>query len=258
MPDPDPASARASPTAEEFVAPRLGIIHLLIWITVAAVVLKMNAALSQFGPQGPSRVRVAAGVEFQVLMGVYDLLLATGLTGLGVLLLALRRARGRLQPGHWVLLVETIVSASAYLFRTASWLCQSNLLFHGVLNFVPYIILFGFRCGMFWFAGSRVLGGRGWRWSLRTFAVVNGLQGLLIAWASYVMLGWWGSSFDYFSLAFSPYWSLVLGLVLLVIAVLDARHRSRDWLHWLGVGLFEASVALSGAWWIWKTFLRPI
>ena len=50
-------------------------------------------------------------------------------------------------------------------------------------------------------------------------------------------------------------WSLIVGLVVLVTAVIDLRRGPRrDWLHWLGVAIIAVAVLVDAEPWLWSMF----
>ncbi len=104
--DATPAGAPVAPIPTEpdyLQPPRLGIIHLLAWTAVAAVLFKGDAASRLLAKE---RMSDLSGNLLQQVAGLLDLtLIAAGIMGLAVLACSrLRRQPGRFAPGHWILI----------------------------------------------------------------------------------------------------------------------------------------------------------
>jgi len=97
-----------SPFDEFYHPPRLGIIHLLAWIAMTAVLTRLwllMHTLQEPSPEMPSAMEVFR----QVISCVSSAAHGAGVVGACVLLLGrLRRVPGRLQPGHCCALIETV------------------------------------------------------------------------------------------------------------------------------------------------------
>jgi len=101
--------APGSPFAEYYRPPRLGIIHLLAWTAATAVLLKFSMAMEMLGDRGIASTSPELDIAVQAYRFMYSAAHAAGIVGSGVLLLArIRRLPGRFQPGHWLVLVETL------------------------------------------------------------------------------------------------------------------------------------------------------
>ena len=97
------------PSPELFHPPRLGIIHLLAWTAVTAVLLKLMMALEFFSP--PDELPRAMRIYSVTTLSTDMMILAAGVVGTSVILCSrLRCITGRLQAGHWMLVTTTVVS----------------------------------------------------------------------------------------------------------------------------------------------------
>ena len=103
--DPKPTDRVVNEAIEYYRPPRLGIVHLLIWITLAAVLMKvMTALIATSEPSGlaPDRVSVA----HKAIWYLTSCMIAATLLGTFVIARdKIRGAAGRLQAGHWLVLV---------------------------------------------------------------------------------------------------------------------------------------------------------
>ena len=103
---------------EHYEPPRLSILHMLIWMTVAAVLFKLQVAI-EATDQGHSLFR--RGVFFQAYQAANVILDAAAYVGMGVLCMSMVRGlRGRLQPGHWILAGE----APPHLFMLIAYVVR--------------------------------------------------------------------------------------------------------------------------------------
>ena len=244
--------APGSPFAEYYRPPRLGIIHLLAWTAATAVLLKFSMGMQMIGARGVASTSPELDIAFQAFRFLYSAAHAAGIVGSGVLLLAMiRRLPGRFQPGHWLVLIETLTA----LLWLLSWgLCvvlpETTGVTRGAL--FPWILvvdgLVAILCsGGYFYAAVAFRGDKRWKICLGVLAGVGLVGGL---W--YVGINVLGSprwSFDF------PLGSLIVGLSLLVAVVVDlCRGPRRDWLHWLGVAIVATEVVLAAGWWAWWVY----
>jgi len=240
--------APGSPFPEYYRPPPLGIIHLLAWTAATAVLLRLSMAMEMIRGD---RIPQGLAIFRQVVYFIYSTAHAAGFVGACVLLLAkIRRLPGRLQPGHWLLLIAALMSLLSLSIEALDILA-------GAAGFDGYSVLTWYLAGLglveilcaglYLYATLKSKQGKRWRVCFASLAVVNSIQGLLYLGASLLDTP--------ASLTFSPFWSLIVGPVLLVTVVLDLRRGPRrDWLHWLGVAILATGVAVSVAWWVWSIF----
>ena len=218
---------------------RPSISHLMIWTTCSAAYLAIVRWLSP--PE--------AQQGFQGVYMVYAVL--TGATFMGAVVLVgerIRRGRPMMrQPGHWLLLVPSVVLLLYIpLMATLNRLVQSDsgpiafypqhyLAYAAVFAFAPVaytvaactarsrswrvihiamVVATAAQCGQFLLIGMNVLGG--------TLAVI---MSMVMQWAKPV---------------------IAIGILMLGIAEF-ARGPKRDWLHWTGITTMVAASLLQAA-----------
>jgi hypothetical protein len=237
-PFPSPPVARPAPddtTPTYLQPPRLGIIHLLAWMTVAAVLFNYD-----YSHVPANQVFV---LKIGRIIGIFlEILNAAGLVGCGVLLSAkIRGMPGRLQPGHWLLFYGCL-RLIEYRFQFPVQAEIALFLAGRVSPYTPGMVLFGISdklleiVAFLFFANLIPEHGR-WRVFFRSWALAISLPSLLLFIVS------WHSP----DLFFTPpnrdveLWCPLLtiqSLMLGVVALLDLiRPSQRDWLHWLGICL---------------------
>jgi hypothetical protein len=240
-----------SPFVEYYRPPRLGIIHLLAWTAATAVLLKFSLAMEMLGDTGGGSLPEGMSIFRQIVGFIYSTAHAAGIVGAGILLLAkISRAPGRLQPGHWLLLVATVAWFLFLSIQGVFVLAQSAGL-AGNSAFVWLLAAFGaveiLCAALYFYAALAFRHGMRWTICFGLLTVVDALLGLRYLCNPLLDFPW--------SLGFSPLWSLFVGLVLLVTVLVDLRHGPRrDWLHWLGIAIVATAVAISVAWWVWSIF----
>jgi hypothetical protein len=238
-----PAEGR-SPFAEQLCVPQFGILHILILTAVTAALLKLHLALEEDLSQGNVAEAYRWGVK--VLQSLWAIVFAANLVGAGVLIRArCYRMFGRLQPGHWIVLITAL----------------SGVLWLGVWPFARllgpqmsawvYTIAEAALCVptafAFLYAAVRVRDG--WRWKVLLGAKGLGEAAAAVVAAMSLVLAVIEQSlyatYRFFSLfqSASVFWSAVLLIVVFVAVLVDlVRRAPRDWMHWLGV----AAMCLNG------------
>jgi hypothetical protein len=213
--------------------PRLGIIHLLAWMTVAAVLFKYD--VSRLPPNHIFVFKIG-----RIIGVVLEILNAAGLVGFGVLLLAkIRRIPGHFQPGHWLLLYACLkiielkftfplqTALSMYLMGTSSPF-TSNMAFFAICNGLIEIAAF------LLFASLIPEHGR-WRVFFRLWALGISLP-LLLAFIIFLCYPNYLFNIRIHVIEPEDLFLIIQSLLLLVFTILDLIcHPKRDWLHWLGI-----------------------
>ena len=188
-------------------------------------------------------------------------LLGSALTGAGILI----RARcytmfKRLQPGHWFVLIFSLNSILQLILwpfykllsgggPEAMWVYLASSTVIGSLTLAAYVcaivLLHDAKRWRILF-GAKTLG--------EGTAVAMYAVGLVVALCS--RQGYpSGMLFSNSMQGCSSIGSAVILVMLLVVVALDLpRRSSRDWLHWLGVGTFALTYAISIAWEVFYTF----
>ncbi len=210
---------------ERFTPPRLSIAHLLIWTAVMAVLLKLSLV---FWHSQDVKNYLENASQFELIFGFGSaaiMLMAhsAGLVGMGVILLArIRGAKGRLQPGHWLLVAYTLnyVVLTLHMSRVTG------------LAFTFFFIRMAILVGTCLWAAFRSRGGRHWTAALCMLpAITLGKTVLVIVHSRFL---------GQYLLSIIPnliYYAAV-GLVVLTAVVVDLRKgERRDWLHWTGAAI---------------------
>jgi len=237
------------PAVEHYRPPRLGIIHLLAWTAATAVLLKYNLALEMvrdFDVTGPEKM------FHQASNLIHSMVFGAGMVGLGVLLLA--RARGpvgRLQPGHWIVIIDTAAAVAGFAFVAVHTWVTSVWLDSDSLWWVLFVVIGAIRisrAGLYTIALWRSRDGKCWRVCLGVSAACGMIEGLFY----FAVAG--GMSFRPWAMSLLAL-HIVLGAVLLLAFSLDLRSGlRRDWLHWLGAGMLAACGLLNVMWQVYITW----
>lgn len=223
-------------------------VYLVLWFAVAAVLLKVDAAVDV----ALGRSTTIFGSWTTYVLQVDVLVLAAAVIGAAVLLWS---SRGdivrRFQPGHWILMNLAIVTlAGKLLWFVGRWQLSINqdamLLGVAAIANVLGALLYGF-------AAVRLQAALPWKASFWSFTTLN----VGVALAVVLICVRCNAGNRAVGLGALPSWALPLLLlcagvcvVSLVIAILsDHLHGTRrHWLHWLGVASIAASVLLPALW----------
>ena len=245
---PPAAAVLPSPAIEYLVPPRIGIIHLLAWVTCTAILLKFNTGMEMLSAPPSNAVTLPQPFFYQGIHAARCILNGALLVGASVLFHALwRREKGRFQPGHWILAINGV-----------------SILLWCLLNFAAVLILAG---------DLRMLGSFGMYLNIVSLS----FHAIATAWAAWklpehgrwtIYLGMsslnaayhaWGYPISFIPFLRSPgflhlliflriYCEPLLGLSCLAAVILDSvRGPSRDWLHWLAVAFAFSSLFLWAA-----------
>jgi hypothetical protein len=251
-PQPDAETPDPSPFAEQLHVPQFGIIHLMIWIAVTAVLLKVFMALAGSSLQAlpPEQSWI-----FQVYQTVYAIMLASMAVGAGVLIrLRCYTMFKRLQPGHWLVLISTLEFilelAASLLFWLAGVMGPRTI----VVIQVGAVAIYAWAAAAYPFAFFQLRDARRWKILIGAKAVgaVTGAALAVVFLVAHLfnyspaflsMWATWGVT------RYCPIvWSVAIFLVLVSAAILDLYHRTaRDWVHWLGVSVFGLTYVLGFA-----------
>jgi hypothetical protein len=246
--------APGSPFAEYYRPPRLGIIHLLAWTAATAVLLKFSMAMELLRGTGGGSMPPATRVFQQIVGFIYSTAFAAGIVGTCIVLRAtVRHLPGRLQPGHWLLLIAT-VSSLLSLACWALYVLAETAGLVGSFSTSWILVLFGLEeiicSGMYFGATLACRAGKRWKLCFAVLAAVNFMRGVL-----YVCSVLFDSVRVPSFFPSVPLGSMIVGSVLLATVVVDLRRGPRrDWLHWLGVAFIAVGVLVYAAWWGWSMF----
>lgn len=257
--EPNTESPGSSPFAQQLRIPQFGILHLMIWSAVTALLLKCLLAL-----QDESMFRNSPGQLWavRITQAFYAIATASVLVGAGVLLRArCCRMLRALQPGHWLVLITAfgallgLLAWSIYRFiPTESPLHQWVYLFFetgtNAVTFALWIV-----------ATKKVCDALRWKVFLGAEAAAEALA-VLLGFAKLAASVLLHSSYS-FSLYQCDNWlrlSQALFLIFVVVnAIADLSSRvSRDWVHWLGIAVFAVTTVISLGWQTYYVFFyRP-
>ena len=256
--DPHADSAPSTPAVEYYRPPRLGIIHLLAWTATTAIALKINlaeVALSKamFAQLGIDRPEVSQLnlVRDYTCATIHCMILGAGLVGAAVLVRAWYRGiAGKLQPGHWIVLIGvfgTVCSKSlrllGNLLRLRIWGVEPMEASLGMQTVMHLVTLIGLCLILFWaalylYVAWKKLDDARWK----TFFVLAGVWPLIQMAILIIPLSLLGRHWFPYILPRV----VVLGIPLAVASTLDLRAGCRrDWLHWLGVAMIAAGILVS-------------
>jgi len=226
------ASASGSPFVQYFQPPRLRILHLIGWMTAAAVVIRADMVFQA----ARADAGAATGQPLELVQRFFwSAVVAAIIVGGGILAIGwMRGIKGRLQPGHWLIVVNALGLVLLYAFGLihlavteilfGPWGARSSyvafLCGWGLLSFVEILIWYA--------AASHTVDGRRWK---TLFVIVSSSYGIRMLLCLLDVLS--NSNWTYHA---SPVFSVILCVVLLIVVAWDGRRgRSRDWLHWAGV-----------------------
>ncbi len=261
-PQPNAETLGLSPFTEQLRVPQFGIIHLMIWTAATAVLLKVFMALT-----GNSLRQFPAGQSwiFQAYQTVYAIMLASMAVGAGVLIrLRCYTMFGRLQPGHWLVLIATVefiveLAVSLLYLLATVMTYRMNVASHVVQHVGTLVFILA--AAVYPFAFFQLRDARRWKILIGAKgagAVTGAALGVVFLVARlfnfsppiFSMWSTWGVT------RYCPIvWSVAVFIVLLSAAILDLYHRTaRDWVHWLGVSVFGLTYVLTFAMQIYFMF----
>ena len=255
---PDAPIEDASPVAEQLHVPQFGILHLLIWTAVTAALLKLILAVTS---NTVRQLQMPAGQVWavQISQSVYAITLASTLVGSGVLIrMRCYRMLKRLQPGHWLVLTYT----TSTLLLLAAWLSfwvvgEMGIRALGVYHIVT-IVVHTLTAAIYVCAFVLLRDAKRWKVFLGAKAlgdVTTMALSLVMLFAGFSLMQYVGMSFLRWLAIVPVMWTVATAVLLLAAAILDVwRRASRDWVHWLGVGVFGLTYVLSVALAIYQQF----
>jgi hypothetical protein len=252
---PNPIDAEPLPADDHYQPPRLSILHLLLWTTVAAVLFKFNMAVTAVitGVIAGMGGRVfATSIVNRAIAPTYVIMYAAGFVGLGVLVASRIRGRpGRLQPGHWMLVVVVPLYAATRIPDIA--LVLTHLIQQGTPSRLPFwymqpawapLVVPGLcRAALYSWASIRTIDGRRWRALFVCLAILAAIMalGYALLWSIFFRLT--PGMIRFLILGLPIPVNAVVCLTLLAVILVDLR-VPRDWLHWLGIALVGGGAAL--------------
>ena len=241
------------PSPELFHPPRLGIIHLLAWTAVTAVLLKLMMALGFFSP--PDELPRAMRIYSVTTLSTDMMILAAGVVGTSVILCSrLRCITGRLQAGHWMLVTTTVVSV--FSMPLYLWLFVLNDYpdyFYNACQVARELL----EATLWIIATIRMREAFRWRALLGFFAVSDVISYIFYGGGSIFIYRLFGPTILPIGPTISIIGSAIVFFALPLVVLIDLRHRiQRDWLHWLGVIIVFVHEVLPMASALVSTFLQ--
>ncbi|MEN6452518.1 MAG: hypothetical protein ABFC96_18670 [Thermoguttaceae bacterium] len=218
--------------------PQFGIIHLLGWMTVTAVVLKTELAISVDQSSNGSAVLAVATKVWMILTAIVS---SCEFVAASVLVRAKWRARQRpLQPGHWLVLLGAIgsvlgISLFVMLRLVFGERWQGTRAAIGIWMAAGIVISALFALG-YLLAAVSLRDRQFWKIALAVVGVISISQTLcrLVWFLPAQTLFQYGWQIAIFRLANYLPSCTVLALIAAVIVDLPHR-RQRDWVHWVGL-----------------------
>jgi hypothetical protein len=242
--DPQPESQ----TLDQLRLPQFGIIHLLLWTAVAAVLLKFFLAVREDSARQSGAVMPWM---YQIAQSLCAITLAGTLVGSGVLIMIRSNVKfRRLQPGHWLALSCSVTGALSVvlwpLYRLVEAL-GTHVIWLAVAGTAAIDAVTALFLGL---AAVLLRDARRWRTLIAATAAADATAA--ITYAIYAV-AWLRSDLTLLTLMdrwhalASIAWSAAILAMLLVVLALDLPRRlSRDWLHWLGVVAFGLISVMPG------------
>jgi hypothetical protein len=250
----EPAAEIALPPVsspiEYYQPPRLGIIHLLAWVTLGVVFLKAFQTLEMLDNPLVRESNRTIALAHQ-LRNYCNAMLGAGLVIGGVLLATdfVRRKRGVFQPGHWFVCLNCCIflfglgANSAMLLTVSEPSAQIPFL---LLNAVVYAVVALTYCRMAYRFSSQ----RRWQVAAAFLASLECLKGAFLVSIAFAP----SSSLNAFLV--SQWFRVPAVLVVLLVMGIDVvRGFRRDWLHWLGAVSIVCDLALDIAWFVTTEYL---
>jgi hypothetical protein len=214
---------------------RLGFIHILAWMGVSVLLIALNLALSTYLESGDSRADTFR-LAYTILTSGNSILDAAILVGGAVMMIDFLRGKtGRLQPGHWILAINSLFFplyfAAQVVGPCLEKFIKSNHPFttYFVYSGIEFLVMLAYCGGAF-----RLKDPPWWRCGLGLLGLANGflsLQFLAILFFLHNSLHSLLSLTQYSTLFICLIVAICMFLFMLTDILKGAR---RDWLHWLG------------------------
>jgi hypothetical protein len=212
---------------------RLGIIHLLAWITCSAILLKIDTAIGIIGPFDTKKGPGLNGL-FQYLMVMLAAVYSAGFVSAVSLWNTKRKCKeGFLQPGHWILIIDSVMVLFAHLFLFNSNPRLAHI--YGGVEGLSYLIGAA-GCVI---AVRKINAASQWWIFFISLCVYRGICGM----AKLLIVNQGPLAFE--ATIVSTFCAVVLFCVYCYTVYLDLHNRRhRDRMHWLGVWYLPLSSIL--------------
>jgi hypothetical protein len=238
-----PGAARSHPVAE---APRLGIIHLMVWMFGSAVILAIVRATTAEVEQAP--MTVAAQAIFSLVTGVS---LGAVLIWIGRLVRGVPAHFGA--PGHFLLLLHALMIATQalafcvlYSFEGQSW--DPSFSLYTAVMILGILV----RAAVAITAAVLSANARTWQFAFGLMAAGMALEAFPLVWSHLDVESMikWDRLVSNTALAIG----VSTAVAMIAAIILDVRRRRRhDWLHVVGVTI--SLLAILGYWLLFAVML---
>lgn len=223
-----------------FRLPQLGMVHIVAWMAITAALLIWSSVAEHRWGGGISPLWLDVPRRLSELVGFA--ITAAQIVGVAVILRAKNRGEsGRLQPGHWFLLLQAMMTLAHWLYWGVGRLRWSAD-FADPLTFWRYPILVAVGLAnavALLIVANWMQDSRHWRVAARVWGAVNLLYWSLAALLCVGVMTWFMSVSPMSPTP--PIGEVVVLAVFLVALRIDIRRGpDRDWLHWSGVSIVIA------------------
>jgi hypothetical protein len=240
------------PPVPYFVPPRLGIIHLLAWITLSAVFIGTFQSFMQFIEATFGKQAITLHLGSIGINSIAFINIAAELVGMAVILRGrILHQPGRWQPGHFIIVIHAcsdvlliILSLANLYFINLPGTSSSQYLC------LIFLVIFWIKTALFlwWWKRSRDF----LRWKILFFmeAILTFIMSLIFVFFILMILNVFQPLRFFGILSLLVFVSflcqLLLAVIYLWITILDfCRGPRRDWVHWLGIATTIFSLVFS-------------
>jgi hypothetical protein len=248
---PLPFDSEAAPFVTQLCVPRPSANQVIVWFALTVVLMGVNLVMSALETKATEHLQIPRGSVILVwpwwqrmIHWLYIPSFAACLVASSALIRSrCLRTPGRLQPGHWIVLILVAVGILGCVIRSVVFLRTACHLSgdwgNSGLDAMCWLcsVVIGFT---FVFAAIRLHDAKRWKVLLVSGAVsslFSAIPVMPVVRTTYEIMKVWLWS--------TPWWFALVAVIALVVVVLDWPQRARrDWPHWLGVSLWTlASVA---------------
>jgi len=237
---PPPLDSELTSHAGQLYVSKLTANQVVVWLALTVVIIALSLVMSAIETKGikdlpHGSILVVLPWWKRVVFWAYRPSFAACLVASGVLIRCkCLRMLGKLQPGHWIVLILATAGILACITRPFYSLAMAGYLPPGWTK--PGLDAIGrlqvtVVGAMFTFAAIRLHDARHWMVLLVSGAVNSLFWAIpLVPFSGRMMSVWqWAV----------PWWFAAVAVIALVVVALDWPHRARrDWPHWLGASLW--------------------
>ena len=225
--------------------PRPGAKQLVFWIALTVLLVAFDFALSAIERAGPKHLPSGGTLLVlpwwrRIILWLYRPALAACLVTSGTLIRCKRLPLpGRLQPGHWLVLILAAQGILVFITRPVFSLAAGGYLpfgWSGTIWTVGYVV----SAVLFVLGAVQLRDAVRWKVLLATGAITSLLWGVPVTLSRLgPSSGRLPSVIAQADMACLPWWLAITAVTALTVPGLDLLHRSRrDWVHWLGTAIW--------------------